>query len=129
MRIYIYKKKTNNINPLINGGSQEFGFRAGTQNIAAIMGMAKAAEIVNKNMKNNYQKVFDIKQRFIEKLNDIEDITINSLNNDYFSPYILNVSFKGIKGEVLLHFLEEKGIYISTGSACSSKEREKIGGS
>ena len=93
------------------------------------MGMAKAAEIVNKNMKNNYQKVFDIKQRFIEKLNDIEDITINSLNNDYFSPYILNVSFKGIKGEVLLHFLEEKGIYISTGSACSSKEREKIGGS
>lgn len=126
---FTYIKKTNNINPLINGGSQEFGFRAGTQNIAAIMGMAKAAEIANKNMKNNYKKVFEIKQRFIEKLNDIEDITINSLNNDCFSPYILNVSFKGIKGEVLLHFLEEKGIYISTGSACSSKEREKIGGS
>ena len=126
---FTYIKKTNNINPLINGGAQEFGFRAGTQNIAGIMGMAKAAEIANKNMKNNYKKVFEIKQRFIEKLNDIDDITINSLNNDYFSPYILNVSFKGIKGEVLLHFLEEKGIYISTGSACSSKEREKIGGS
>lgn len=127
---FVYVKKTNNINPLINGGSQEFGFRAGTQNIAAIMGMAKAADIVNRNMENNYKKVWEIKQRFIEKLKEnIEDITINSLNNDYFSPYILNVSFKGIKGEVLLHFLEEKGIYISTGSACSSREREKIGGS
>ena len=80
-------------------------------------------------MDENYNKVFEIKKRFIEKLQNIKDIRINSLLNEDFSPYILNVSFKGVKGEVLLHFLEEAGIYVSTGSACSSKEREKIGGS
>jgi len=126
---FVYIKKPININPLISGGAQEFGFRAGTQNIAAIMGMTKAATMVNQNMEANYKKVLSIKNRFIEKLKDIDEIRINSLSNEYFSPYILNVSFGGVRGEVLLHYLEENEIYVSTGSACSSKEREKIGGS
>lgn len=126
---FIYIKKPNTIAPLIEGGSQEFGTRAGTQNIAGIMGMTLASKIVNDKINENYEKVFEIKKKFIEKLRKIDNIKINSLLNENFSPYILNVSFKGIKGEVLLHFLEEAGIYVSTGSACSSKEREKIGGS
>ncbi|MBE6071161.1 MAG: cysteine desulfurase [Clostridium butyricum] len=126
---FVYIKKPININPLISGGAQEFGFRAGTQNIAAIMGMTKAATMVSQNMEANYKKVLSIKNRFIEKLKDIDEIRINSLSNEYFSPYILNVSFGGVRGEVLLHYLEENEIYVSTGSACSSKEREKIGGS
>ena len=126
---FIYIKKPNTIAPLIEGGSQEFGTRAGTQNIAGIMGMTLASKIVNDKINENYEKVFEIKKKFIEKLRTIDNIKINSLLNENFSPYILNVSFKGIKGEVLLHFLEEAGIYVSTGSACSSKEREKIGGS
>lgn len=126
---FIYIKKPNTIAPLIEGGSQEFGTRAGTQNIAGIMGMTLASKIVNDKINENYEKVFEIKKKFIEKLRKIDNIKINSLLNENFSPYILNVSFRGIKGEVLLHFLEEAGIYVSTGSACSSKEREKIGGS
>jgi cysteine desulfurase len=126
---FIYIRKPNTLVPLIEGGFQEFGIRAGTQNIPGIMGMSLASKIVNDNMKENYEKVSGIKAKFIEKLKDIGNIRINSSLNDKFSPYILNVSFKGIRGEVLLHFLEEAGIYVSTGSACSSKEREKLGGS
>lgn len=126
---FIYIRKPNALASLIEGGSQEFGTRAGTQNIAGIMGMTLASEIVNDKINDNYKKVFEIKKNFIEKLKRIDNIKINSSLDENFSPYILNVSFKGIKGEVLLHFLEEAGIYVSTGSACSSKEREKIGGS
>lgn len=126
---FIYIKKPNTLSPLIEGGSQEFGVRAGTQNIPGIMGMGIAAKIVNSIIKENYEKVFEIKKQFIEKLKVIDNIKINSPLNEKFSPYILNVSFRGVRGEVLLHFLEESGIYVSTGSACSSKEREKIGGS
>ena len=126
---FIYIRKPNTLSPLIEGGSQESGVRAGTQNIAGIMGMALAAKIVCENMNDNYKKVHEIKRRFIEKLKNIQNIKINSPDEYYFSPYILNVSFRGVRGEVLLHFLEESGIYVSTGSACSSKERARIGGS
>jgi cysteine desulfurase len=126
---FIYIKKPDGLIPLIEGGSQESGVRAGTQNIPGIMGMALAAQIANTNIKENYKKVSEIKERFIERLNCIDNIKINSPLSEKFSPYILNVSFKGVRGEVLLHFLEEAGIYVSTGSACSSKEREKHGGS
>ena len=126
---FIYIRRPNTLIPLIEGGAQESGVRAGTQNISGIMGMTVAAEKVYSNMKENYEKVSEIKRTFIEKLKEINDIKINSLYGDDFSPYILNVSFRGIRGEVLLHFLEESGIYVSTGSACSSKERARIGGS
>lgn len=126
---FIYVKKPNILNPLIEGGSQESGMRAGTQNVSGIMGLTTAAVIANGKLDENYRKVYEIKKRFIDKLKDIDNIRINSpLNND-FSPYILNVSFKGIRGEVLLHFLEEQNIYVSTGSACSAKERARTGGS
>lgn len=126
---FIYIRKPNTLMPLIEGGSQESGVRAGTQNIAGIMGMSLAAKTTCENMKDNYEKVHEIKRMFLEKLKSIDNIKINSPDEEYFSPYILNVSFRGVRGEVLLHFLEESGIYVSTGSACSSKERARIGGS
>ncbi|MGN0145426.1 MAG: cysteine desulfurase family protein [Clostridium sp.] len=126
---FIYIRKPNTLMPLIEGGAQEFGIRAGTQNIAGIMGMTAAAKIAYENMEDNYKKVSEIKSHFINELKKIDNIKLNSYNENDFSPYILNVSFKGVRGEVLLHFLEESGIYVSTGSACSSKERARIGGS
>lgn len=126
---FLFAKKGIVLNSLISGGSQESGFRAGTQNIPAIMGMTRAAINANNNIKENYEIVSKIKKRFINKLMEIDNIRINSCDNEKFSPYILNVSFKGVRGEVLLHYLEEKGIFVSTGSACSSKERERLGGS
>ena len=72
------------------------------------------------NIQTNYEKAKELKEYFIEALKNLKDIRINSPSEDFFSPYILSVSFLGVRGEVLLHLLEEKGIYVSTGSACSS---------
>lgn len=111
--------------PFIYGGGQEKGKRAGTENVANAIGFAKACEIIKPNIKKNYDYVKSIKEYFIEGLNKIKEIKINSPIEDEFSPYILNVAFKGIRGEVLLHMLEEQGIYVSTISACSSKNKKE----
>lgn len=109
---------------LIQGGGQEKGYRAGTENVAAASGLAVAAEIMYKNMDKNSKKVQETKDYFIEKLKSLEQYIVNSPQEEGFSPYILNVSFKGVRGEVLLHALENKGVYVSTGSACSSKSKK-----
>lgn len=119
-----YMKKGLNPKPLIFGGSQEMGKRAGTENLASIGGFAKAANKINLNIKDNYEKVLKIKENFINGLRDIEGVKVNSEISDFNSPYILNVCFKGLRGEVFLHMLEEKEIYVSTGSACSSKDKK-----
>lgn len=111
--------------PLIFGGGQESALRSGTENLPAISGMAVAADKMYKNINSNYKKVMDLKKYFSENLGRIKDVKINSGLGEDFSPYILNVSFLGVKGEVLLHSLEEKGIYVSTGSACSAKRNSK----
>jgi cysteine desulfurase len=109
--------------PLISGGGQERSFRAGTENVAAVVGMAKAAEIIYKNKVQNYNKVEEIKNYFIEKLKVLPNVKINS--ESHYLPYILSASFIGVRGEVLLHMLEEQSIYVSTGSACSAKDRKE----
>lgn len=119
-----YMKKGLNPKPLIFGGAQEMGKRAGTENLASIGGFAKAANIINLNIKDNYEKVLKIKEAFIDGVKDIEGVKINSKISEFSSPYILNLSFKGLRGEVFLHMLEEKEIYVSTGSACSSKDKK-----
>jgi len=79
---------------------------------------------MHNNMEYNYNKVKDIKKYFIEKLSEIKDIRINSANDEDYIPHILNVSFRGVRAEVLLHLLEENGIYVSNGSACSAKKNK-----
>lgn len=117
---FSYVKKGFYPKALISGGGQERNFRSGTENLPGIVGMAKAAEIKHTNIQANYLKAKDLKEYFIEALTSLKDIKINSPSQEFFSPYILSVSFPGVRGEVLLHLLEEKGIYVSTGSACSS---------
>ena len=110
--------------PLICGGGQEKGFRSGTENLPAIVAFAKAAEKVYENREESFNRVNKLKNYFIGKLRDIPKVKINS-EGDNYSPYVLSVSFVGIKGEVLLHLLEEKHIYVSTGSACSARNNEE----
>jgi cysteine desulfurase len=109
---------------LINGGGQERRLRSGTENLAGIVGFAVAAEIMFKNQYDNFNRVLELKKYFIGKLSSIGDVLINSKDEPYFTPYILSASFIGVKGEVLLHSLEGKGIYVSTGSACSAKSHK-----
>lgn len=106
--------------PLIFGGGQERSFRSGTENLAAMAGFAKAAEKIYKQIDENYKKVSEVKNYFVDKVKNIPDIKINSIGDQY-SPYVLSISFIGVRGEVLLHSLEENRIYVSTGSACSAK--------
>ncbi|MCM8711836.1 cysteine desulfurase [Clostridium sp. SYSU_GA19001] len=108
--------------PLIFGGGQEKSFRSGTENLAAIAGFAKAAQIIYENREENFQKIIEVKNYFITKLAQMQGVKINSPMDEDFSPYILSISFKGVRAEVLLHLLEEGGVYVSTGSACSSKD-------
>ena len=117
---FVYIKKGIVLNSLISGGGQEKGVRAGTENLPAIIGFEKAAKITFENIDERYKYISELKEYFIEKLKDIKDVRINSGMNN-FSPYILNVSFLGVRAEVLLHLLEDSGIYVATGSACTSK--------
>lgn len=118
---FAYVRKGLTPKPLILGGGQEKNHRSGTENLAGIMGLKAAAEIMNSKRENNFKYVSEIKQYFLNKLENFEGIKINSPFSEEFSPYVVSVSFIGVRAEVLLHLLEEANIYVSTGSACHSK--------
>jgi cysteine desulfurase len=110
------------VSPIVFGGNQERGLRSGTENVPGIVGMAAAVTSLIKSGDSERQKVEKLKKLMIERLNqNIPDFLVNSPAGPDFSPYILNVSILGIRGEVLVHWLEDREIFISTTSACSSK--------
>ncbi len=119
----LYHKKTAKVFPLIHGGGQQNSLRSGTENIALIKAMAIAAKAAYKDVVESFDKVSSIKNTLLEEFskNDIEYV-LNSPKDG--SPYILNVSFPGIKAETLLHTFEISGLYVSTVSACSSKKQK-----
>ena len=124
----LYKSKDFRLKPLIVGGAQQNDMRAGTLNVPGIVGTGVAASIAYKSIETEFDRLKNLKEYLIDnliKLNEIYGIiTINSKNDDTFAPHIISVSFKGIRSEVLLHALEEKGIYVSAGSACSSHDKK-----
>ncbi|MEX0870147.1 MAG: cysteine desulfurase family protein, partial [Candidatus Spechtbacterales bacterium] len=107
--------------PLLYGGGQESGMRSGTENVPGAVGLAKAVEISCENIEKNKEFAAVMKERFIRTLLDIEDVRINSPKNSVSST--VNAAFKGIPAEVLLHALEEEGVYASTGSACANNKQ------
>ena len=115
----VIKKKGVNFNPLIFGGGQENNLRSGTENVFGIKNFEKAAEIYYSNLNKNFQRIKTLKECFLDNLS-AEHIKVS---DESCLPHILSVSFKGLRGEVLLHMLEKRGILISTGSACSSKSK------
>ena len=119
----LYVRKGVKINPIAIGGKQERGLRSGTENVAGILGFSTAAKIKFENMESDAETIGNIKKALSCGLSEnIEKVVINSPEDSIHS--ILNVSFPGVKSEVLLHILESKGIYISTGSACNSKKNK-----
>ncbi|WP_066498465.1 cysteine desulfurase family protein [Abyssisolibacter fermentans] len=120
----LYLSNNINIEPVVYGAGQESGKRAGTENVPGIVGMGKAVEILHKNFKNEIDHVSEIKQYFIDAVkSNITDIRFNSYIDENCAPHVVNVSFLGTKAEVLLHYLENYNIFISTGSACSSRDK------
>jgi cysteine desulfurase len=117
----LYIKKGIRIKPLILGGGQESHIRSGTENVPGICGFGLAADIIHKRIGENNDLCHKIKKLFIEHLSESVEGSIVISPPDA-SPHILNVSFGDIRAEVLLHHLETKNIYVSTGSACSSRK-------
>lgn len=115
-------KNNISINPLILGGGQENNKRSGTENVAGICAFSKAVDLNYISFKKDQQIVAELKNYFVHKLKTLPYFSSRVLGEDY-SPYILQCSFIGVKAETLLHLLEEKEIYISNGSACSSKKQ------
>lgn len=117
---FIYIKKNTKINPIISGGGQQDGMRSGTENVPGIAGIGQAAKDCYDNLEQNVRIMTELKDYLIDRLSEIEDVTVNSRKGSEGAPHIVSASFRGVRSEVLLHALEDKGVYISAGSACSS---------
>lgn len=120
----LYVRKGVPLSPILFGGGQENGLRSGTENVPGIVGLGVAAELAATHLTENAAKLLRLKQQLMSCFESgMEPYRINSPDNPCFAPHILNVSFPGIKAEVLLHALEQDGIYVATGSACGSKKK------
>ena len=121
---FLYIDEKVKIRPLILGGGQQNGMRSGTDNVPGIAGLGVAAEMVYTDFDKKIQHLYDLKERMAEGLSKLGDITINGMPLREGAPHIMSVTFHGVRSEVLLHTLEEFGVYISAGSACSSHKRK-----
>lgn len=118
----LFVKKGVKLSPMILGGGQQNGMRGGTENTVGVAGLGVACDEAFSNMADNLDKVSAVKKQLADGILNIENTEVNGdLENG--SPYVLNVTFKGLRSEVLLHSLEAKEIYVSAGSACDSKKQ------
>jgi cysteine desulfurase len=119
---FLYINEKIKIHPIIWGGGQQKGMRSGTENVPAIAGMALAIETIYKNLDEEIEKLYQLKQRFIEGAMKIDNVKVNGLTGRDSAPHVVSLSVRGVRSEVLLHALEDKGIYVSAGSACASNK-------
>lgn len=117
---FLYIDQRVKIRPLIYGGGQQRGMRSGTENVPGIAGMGVAAKLMYTDHGEKMQSMITLKDYMIDRLSEIDGVTVNSLSGDLSAPQIISASFLGVRSEVLLHALEDKDIYVSSGSACSS---------
>ncbi len=121
--LYISDRAMPGMVPLIYGGGQQSGMRSGTDNVPGIAGMGKAAQLVYSSLAENREHMFAVREYLISRFDAMENVIIHGSRGRDCAPHVLNVSFSGVRSEVMLHALEDKGIYISAGSACSSHKR------
>lgn len=119
----LYFKKIYRLEPLIHGSKHEFNMRAGTVNAPSIIGFKEALIENMNNIDENFAKVSKLQKELIKNLEEVKGFKLNSRSRKS-SPYIVSISFSGIRAETLLNYLSGKGVYVSIGSACSSKDSE-----
>lgn len=124
---FIYGRRGRRIAPLMNGGGQEKNQRSGTENLPGIVAMAKAIRLVLEKEPSAVETERQIKQLIMDHISQFDKVTIFSKNDDTFAPHILCFAIKGVRGETIVHAFEKQGIYISTTSACSSKDHTESG--
>ena len=117
---FLYIDEKVKIKPLLYGGGQQRDLRSGTENVPGIAGLGLAAPEMYRDHEAKIGKITGLKDYFIDRALELEDVTVNSQKGGLSAPQIVSLSFKGVRSEVLLHALEDKEIYVSSGSACSS---------
>lgn len=118
----LYVNEKVKIRPILFGGDQQKGLRSGTENVPGIAGMAEAAKVCCSGLSEKVDRLYVLKEHFTEGIRKLDGVFMNGRTGRDSAPHIVSVSFEGIRSEVLLHALEEKGIYVSAGSACSSNK-------
>lgn len=120
---FLYVGDKVKIHPYIHGGGQQMGRRSGTENVPGIAGLGLAAERMYENLSSHRERMYELKKYFVSRMGEIGGAVVHACQPpeiEMTAPHIVSVGFGGVKSEVLLHALEEKGIYVSSGSACSS---------
>lgn len=117
---FLYIGEKVKMKPLIYGGGQQRGLRAGTENVPGVAGMGAAVKEIYTNHQEKMDKLYELRNYLTDRLKELEGVYINSRSGRDGAPQIVSASFEGVRSEVLLHGLEERGIYVSSGSACSS---------
>lgn len=117
---FLYVDEKVKIVPVMFGGGQQNGIRSGTENVPGIAGLAKAIEMVYSDLDGEVERLYQIKKAFVEGVRKIDDVVVNGHPDETGAPHVVSVSVRGVRSEVLLHALEDKGIYVSAGSACSA---------
>lgn len=120
---FLYIKDKTKISPYIYGGGQQKGMRSGTENVPGIAGLGKAVELIYQNHEEKIENLYQLKEYFISQVQQIENVSVNGIDGISIrdtAPHVVSVTVNGVRSEVLLHALEEKGVYVSSGSACSS---------
>lgn len=110
------------IKPIVFGGGQQKGLRSGTENVPGTAGLGLAAKMVYADMEQDTARLYELKAYLQKSLMEMEDVRLNGPLFEEGAPHIVSASFVGVRSEVLLHALEEKGIYVSAGSACASRK-------
>lgn len=119
---FLYINEKAKVRPIIFGGGQQKGMRSGTENVPGIAGMAKAIEEIFTDFDEKMEYLYSIKERFVKGVSALEGIRLNGPVGRDGAPHVVSVSIQGVRSEVMLHALEDKGIYVSAGSACSSNK-------
>lgn len=123
---FLYVNDRVKLKPIIYGGGQQKGMRSGTENVPGEAGIGLAAEKMYKNLSEKVDHLYDVKFRLIAGLQKIEGAHVNGKTDRTSAPQIVSCSFEGVRSEVLLHALEDKGVYVSSGSACASSHPSEI---
>ena len=117
---FLYVGEKVKIKPILFGGGQQKDLRSGTENVPGIAGLAKAVELMYGKLDEDVAKLYELKKTFVEGVQKLDHVIVNGHPDETGAPHIVSVSIRGVRSEVLLHALEDKGIYVSAGSACSA---------
>ena len=117
---FLYIRDGVKIRPILFGGGQQKGMRSGTENVPGCVGLGVAAREAYKAFDARIEKLYTLREHLIAGLKPLGGVTINGSEDRTNAPQIVSASFEGVRSEVLLHALEDKGVYVSSGSACSS---------